>query len=85
MSQLAGVAEVLATPYDAPSDPIGRRSRRAGLLWVRTLHSFPDWFEFHETLWHAFRQIGNSVPPRLARAVAGQVAVALRKEGRDAA
>lgn len=34
------------------------------------LHSFPDWFQFHATRWHAFRQIGNSVPPRFARAVA---------------
>ena len=34
------------------------------------LHSFPDWFVFHGTRWHDFRQIGNSVPPLLARAVA---------------
>jgi DNA (cytosine-5)-methyltransferase 1 len=34
------------------------------------LHSFPDWFSFHPTKWHGFRQIGNSVPPWLARAVA---------------
>jgi DNA (cytosine-5)-methyltransferase 1 len=34
------------------------------------LHSFPDWFEFHPTKWHGFRQIGNAVPPLLARAVA---------------
>ena len=31
------------------------------------LHSFPDWFEFQGTRWHGFRQIGNSVPPMLAR------------------
>lgn len=37
------------------------------------IHSFPDWFVFHPTRWHAFRQIGNSVPPRLARSVAGSV------------
>jgi len=41
------------------------------------LHSFPDWFSFHPTKWHAFRQIGNSVPPRLARAVAKCVRQAL--------
>lgn len=41
------------------------------------LHSFPDWFIFHPTRWHAFRQIGNSVPPRLARAVAGSIYEAL--------
>ena len=34
------------------------------------LHSFSDWFQFHPTKWHGFRQIGNSVPPLLARAVA---------------
>lgn len=41
------------------------------------LHSYPDWFRFHATKWHGFRQIGNSVPPLLARAVASQVAVSL--------
>jgi DNA (cytosine-5)-methyltransferase 1 len=37
------------------------------------LHSYPDWFRFHVTKWHGFRQIGNSVPPLLARAVAAKV------------
>ncbi len=32
------------------------------------LHSFPDWFRFHRTKWHGFRQVGNAVPPLLARA-----------------
>lgn len=41
------------------------------------LHSYPDWFRFHATKWHGFRQIGNSVPPYLARAVASQVIAAL--------
>jgi DNA (cytosine-5)-methyltransferase 1 len=41
------------------------------------LHSYPDWFRFHVTKWHGFRQIGNSVPPLLARAVAGQIVKAL--------
>lgn len=35
------------------------------------LHGFPDWFRFHPTKWHGARQIGNAVPPPLARAVAG--------------
>jgi DNA (cytosine-5)-methyltransferase 1 len=34
------------------------------------LHSYPDWFRLHATKWHGCRQIGNSVPPLLARAVA---------------
>lgn len=41
------------------------------------LHSYPDWFRFHVTKWHGFRQIGNSVPPMLGRAVAGQIVQAL--------
>jgi len=41
------------------------------------LHSYPDWFRLHVTKWHGFRQIGNSVPPRLARAVASKVLEAL--------
>lgn len=41
------------------------------------LHGYPDWFRFHETKWHGARQIGNSVPPPLARAVAGKVLEAL--------
>jgi DNA (cytosine-5)-methyltransferase 1 len=33
------------------------------------LHSFPDWFRFHTTNWHGHRQIGNAVPPLMAKAV----------------
>lgn len=41
------------------------------------LHSYPDWFRFHVTKWHGFRQIGNSVPPLLAKAVANEIMQAL--------
>lgn len=41
------------------------------------LHSYPDWFRFHATKWHGFRQIGNSVPPLLGRAVGAQIIRAL--------
>jgi DNA (cytosine-5)-methyltransferase 1 len=41
------------------------------------LHGFPDWFRFHATKWHGARQIGNAVPPPLARAVADEVVKAL--------
>jgi DNA (cytosine-5)-methyltransferase 1 len=42
------------------------------------LHGFPDWFRFHQTKWHGARQIGNAVPPPLARAVAMQIIRAMR-------
>jgi DNA (cytosine-5)-methyltransferase 1 len=41
------------------------------------LHSFPDWFGFHVTKWHGFRQIGNALPPLLGRAVAREIIRAL--------
>ena len=41
------------------------------------LHGFPDWFRFNGTKWHGARQIGNAVPPPLARAIAGKVIEAL--------
>src|SRR5208283_5422746 len=45
------------------------------------LHSYPDWFRLHVTKWHGFRQIGNSVPPLLGRAVAAKLMRALAVEG----
>ncbi len=41
------------------------------------LHGFPDWFRFHRTKWHGARQIGNAVPPPLARAVASSLMAAM--------
>ena len=43
------------------------------------LHGFPDWFRFNATKWHGARQIGNAVPPPLARAIAGKVIEALER------
>ena len=42
------------------------------------LHSYPDSFIFNMARWHAFRQIGNSVPPLLAQAIASGVTQVLR-------
>lgn len=33
------------------------------------LQTFPDWFAFHGTRYHSFKQIGNSVPPLLAEKI----------------
>jgi len=46
------------------------------------LHSYPDWFRFHATKWHGFRQIGNSVPPLLGRAVARELVRAMGIRGK---
>ncbi|MDJ0534262.1 MAG: DNA cytosine methyltransferase [Xenococcaceae cyanobacterium MO_207.B15] len=34
---------------------------------------FSDWFQFHVTKWHGARQIGNAVPPPVARAIALEI------------
>jgi DNA (cytosine-5)-methyltransferase 1 len=51
--------------------PVHHRSPRViSVREAARLHGFPDWFGFHRTRWHGFRQVGNSVPPPLAQAVA---------------
>lgn len=55
-----------------PADPRVVTVREAARL-----HSFPDWFGFSATKWHAWRQIGNSVPPNLARTVGKSIVKAL--------
>jgi DNA (cytosine-5)-methyltransferase 1 len=37
------------------------------------LHGYPDWFRFNGQISHGFRQIGNSVPPLLGRAIASEI------------
>ena len=41
------------------------------------LHGYPDWFQFYPGKWHAYRQIGNSVCPPVARALGRQLMLAL--------
>jgi DNA (cytosine-5)-methyltransferase 1 len=53
------------------------RPRVISVREAARLHSFPDWFRFHTTKWHGFRQVGNAVPPRLARAIAHQAIATL--------
>ena len=53
------------------------RNRCITVREMARLHGFPDWFRLHSTKWHGARQIGNAVPPPLARAVARQVMGAL--------
>ena len=42
------------------------------------LQGFPDWFEFHETKWHSFRMIGNSVSPIMAEVLLKFIAQKLK-------
>lgn len=57
--------------------------RHARCITVREmarLHGFPDWFRLHQTKWHGARQVGNSVPPPLARAIASEILSALNHQ-----
>ena len=63
--------------YTSPRPIHPRDNRCISVREAERLHSFPDWFRMHSTKWHGFREVGNSVPPLLARAVAAQVASAL--------
>lgn len=63
-------------------------SKQARTISVREaarLHSFPDGFLFSGTMNPAFRQIGNAVPPLLAKAIASQVMKTLKQTGREPA
>ncbi|MDJ0689783.1 MAG: DNA cytosine methyltransferase [Xenococcaceae cyanobacterium MO_188.B32] len=37
------------------------------------LHTFPDWFQFHRTIWTGFREIGNAVIPLLAKSLGAEI------------
>jgi DNA (cytosine-5)-methyltransferase 1 len=43
------------------------------------LQGFPDWYQFDETKWHSFRQIGNSVSPLVAEFVLSKVRKVLQR------
>ncbi|WP_374566059.1 DNA cytosine methyltransferase [Ideonella sp.] len=62
-------------------------SEQARTISVREaarLQSFPDGFQFSGTMNPAFKQIGNAVPPLLAKAVALEMAKQLKQGPREA-
>lgn len=79
-----GVSNTLRAGTDAArgafTSPRPIHYKHARCITVREmarLHGYPDWFRFHATKWHGARQVGNSVPPPLARAVATALREAL--------
>lgn len=63
--------------FTSPRPIHHRHDRCVTVREMARLHGYPDWFRFNETKWHGARQIGNSVPPPLARAVASALIDAL--------
>jgi DNA (cytosine-5)-methyltransferase 1 len=59
------------------------RARCVTVREMARLHGFPDWFRLHGTKWHGARQIGNAVPPPLARAVGDELIKAIGTKPRQ--
>lgn len=59
--------------FTSPRPIHHKYSRCVTVREMARLHGFPDWFRFNTTKWHGGRQIGNAVPPPLARAIASSV------------
>lgn len=77
---LGGVSNTLRAGTDAargaftsPRPIHYRYSRCVTVREMARLHGFPDWFRLHQTKWHGARQIGNAVPPPLARAIGSAI------------
>ncbi|ALD65816.1 DNA methyltransferase [Arthrobacter sp. LS16] len=59
--------------YTAPRPIHPTRPRVITVREAARLHGYPDWFRFHVTKWNGFREIGNSVPALLGRAVGAAI------------
>ena len=61
------------------------QARTISVREAARLQSFPDGFRFCGTMNPAFRQIGNAVPPLLAKAVATEIVKVLKQEPKEMA
>jgi DNA (cytosine-5)-methyltransferase 1 len=59
--------------YSAPRPIHPHLDRVISVREAARLHGYPDWFRFSAAKWHGFRQVGNSVCPPFARAIAASM------------
>jgi DNA (cytosine-5)-methyltransferase 1 len=59
--------------YTAPRPIHYQVPRCVSIREAARLHTFPDWFQFHRTIWHGFREIGNAVIPSLAKSIGTEI------------
>ena len=59
--------------FTAPRPIHYRHPRCLTIREASRLHTFPDWFQFHRTIWHGFREIGNAVVPLLAKSIGTEI------------
>ncbi len=82
-----GVARSIITRFRDPKSGEYTHPSQDRTISIREgarIQSFPDWFAFEGTYTDQYDQVGNAVPPLLAKAVGEQIARALRGE-RDGA
>jgi DNA (cytosine-5)-methyltransferase 1 len=68
---------------EPPLSQAPERMRRITVREAAALQSFPAWFDFAGPVGAQYRQIGNAVPPALARAVARALLSAMTAPQRD--
>lgn len=64
--------------YTAPRPIHYQLPRCISIREAARLHTFPDWFQFHRTIWHGFREIGNAVIPLLAKSLGAEIVKSLK-------
>ncbi len=63
--------------FTAPRPIHYQQPRCISIREAARLHTFPDWFQFHRTIWHGFREIGNAVVPLLAKSLGIEIITCL--------
>lgn len=69
--------------HTAPRPVHPEKPRVISVREAARLHGYPDWFSFFPKKWHAYRQIGNSVCPPVAKAVGLQILRTLNLDPRS--
>jgi DNA (cytosine-5)-methyltransferase 1 len=54
------------------------QDRTISIREAARIQSFPDWFVFHGSITSQYEQVGNAVPPLLAREVGREISLALQ-------
>jgi DNA (cytosine-5)-methyltransferase 1 len=74
--QWEGIARSIITRFRDPKSGEyihPEQDRTISIREAARFQSFPDWFIFEGTLSDQYDQVGNAVPPLLARAVASEI------------
>lgn len=77
-----GIARSIITRFRDPKSGEyihPEQHRTISIREAARIQSFPDWFTFDGTISQQYDQVGNAVPPLLARAVAAQLRSMLKK------